>query len=266
MEYRRENGLLVSDENGLLVSEEPEIDSDEIKRMDKYRVSDEQWKLIEERLKGGSSNKERSGSEKNNSKLSKYRISGEQWDHLEKRMKSNGIDPSQPSTPQRQDKSASTKLHNTYELLARHDSTDSGYAKLDHMRNGRHPQDIPDYEKVKKSPHPNRKESSLQQKIQHRKELSQSIQSLSSEAIQDLKPLTIPKDGDLQGFSVEEMSTFFRYMRIEDNIVQRLSKKNVDGIKFSKLKDTDLENIGIKNPIVMHFRDRSCKKRIPFML
>ncbi|XP_071148263.1 uncharacterized protein [Mytilus edulis] len=258
MEYRIDNGLVVS--------EEPETDSNEFKRMDKYRVSDEQWKLIEERLNGGSTNAERSCSQSSNSKLSKYRISGEQLDHLEKRMKSNGIDPSQSSTPLRQDKSASLKQHNKYELLARHDSTDSGYAKLDHIRNELHPQDIPDYEKVKKSPHPNRKESSLQQKIQHRKELSQSIQSLSSEAIQDLKSLTIPKDGDLQGFSVEEMSTFFRYLRIEDNIVQRLSKKNVDGIKFSKLKDIDLENIGIKNPIVMHFRDRSCKKKIPFML
>jgi hypothetical protein len=85
-----------------------------------------------------------------------------------------------------------------------------------------------------------------------------SIPNISSSfpAIQDLKPLTIPKDGDIQAFSVEEMSTFFRYMRINDVIVQRLIRKNMDGVKFSKLKDTDLENIGIKNPIITHFRDR----------
>lgn len=154
MEYRRDNGPVVS--------EEPENDSNEFKRMEKYRVSDEQWKLIEERLNGGSSNNEISGSQRSNSKLLKYRISGEQLDHLEKRMKSNGIDHSQPSTPLRQDRPASSKLHNNYELLARHDSTDSGYVKLDHMRNGTHSQDIPDYEKVKKSPHPNRKERLVQ--------------------------------------------------------------------------------------------------------
>lgn len=86
-------------------------------------------------------------------------------------------------------------------------------------------------------------------------------------AVQDLDPLTIPKDGDLQKFSVEEISTFLRYMRIDEYIVQRLQRKKLDGVKFSKLKDTDLENIGIKNPIIIHFRDRSsCKKRIPFML
>lgn len=90
--------------------------------------------------------------------------------------------------------------------------------------------------------------------------------SFSFPAIQDLKPLTIPKDGDIQAFSVEEMSTFFRYMRINDVIVQRLVRKNLDGVKFSKLKDTDLENIGIKNPIITHFRDRSSRKKIPFML
>lgn len=76
----------------------------------------------------------------------------------------------------------------------------------------------------------------------------------------------IPKDGNLQGFSVDEMAAFFRYMRINEEIVQRLQRKELDGRKFAKLKDSTLEDLQIKNPIILHFRDRSNKGRTSFML
>ncbi|XP_065922834.1 uncharacterized protein [Magallana gigas] len=82
----------------------------------------------------------------------------------------------------------------------------------------------------------------------------------------DPTPLVIPKDGNLQGFSVDEMALFFRYMRINEEIVQRLQRKELDGRKFAKLKDSTLEDLQIKNPIILHFRDRSNKGRTSFML
>ncbi|XP_061168061.1 uncharacterized protein LOC133177001 [Saccostrea echinata] len=85
-------------------------------------------------------------------------------------------------------------------------------------------------------------------------------------ALADLPPLVIPKDGNLQSFSVDEMATFFRYMRVNEEIVQRLHRKEMDGRKFGKLKDKTLEDLQIKNPILLHFRDRSSKDRIGFML
>ncbi|XP_062574967.1 uncharacterized protein LOC134236844 isoform X1 [Saccostrea cucullata] len=85
-------------------------------------------------------------------------------------------------------------------------------------------------------------------------------------ALADLPPLVIPKDGNLQSFSVDEMATFFRYMRVNEEIVQRLHRKEMDGRKFGKLKDKTLEDLQIKNPILLHFRDRSSRDRIGFML
>lgn len=82
----------------------------------------------------------------------------------------------------------------------------------------------------------------------------------------DPTPLVIPKDGNLQGFSVDEMAAFFRYMRVSEEIVQRLHHKQLDGRKFAKLKDKTLEDLQIKNPIILHFRDRSSKGRTSFML
>ncbi|XP_062574968.1 uncharacterized protein LOC134236844 isoform X2 [Saccostrea cucullata] len=88
----------------------------------------------------------------------------------------------------------------------------------------------------------------------------------SRAAALDLPPLVIPKDGNLQSFSVDEMATFFRYMRVNEEIVQRLHRKEMDGRKFGKLKDKTLEDLQIKNPILLHFRDRSSRDRIGFML
>lgn len=82
----------------------------------------------------------------------------------------------------------------------------------------------------------------------------------------DPTSLVIPKDGNLQGFSVDEMAAFFRYMRVSEEIVQRLHRKELDGRKFAKLKDKTLEDLQIKNPIILHFRDRSNKGRTSFML
>jgi len=76
----------------------------------------------------------------------------------------------------------------------------------------------------------------------------------------------IPADGNIQSFSPDDMAVFFRCMKIDELIIQRLKRKKLDGKKFSRLRDIDLEEIGIKNPIVCYFRDRSKKQRIPFML
>lgn len=80
--------------------------------------------------------------------------------------------------------------------------------------------------------------------------------------------ITIPKDGNLSSFNTEEMITFFRHMGVEDKIVNHLQRKGLTGKKFSSLKDADLETIGIKNPIISYFRDKSksSKKNVPFML
>ncbi|KAJ8306095.1 hypothetical protein KUTeg_016640 [Tegillarca granosa] len=71
--------------------------------------------------------------------------------------------------------------------------------------------------------------------------------------------ITIPSDGNIQEFSVDEMVTFFKHIGVEDRIVNHLQRKELDGKRFSKLRDSDLETIGIKNPIIMHFRDKSNK-------
>ncbi|XP_021350895.1 serine/arginine-rich splicing factor 6-like [Mizuhopecten yessoensis] len=80
------------------------------------------------------------------------------------------------------------------------------------------------------------------------------------------RSIQIPGDGNLQNFSVDEMSVFFRCMKVDELIIQRLKRKKMDGKRFSRLKDTDLEEIGIKNPIMSYFRDRSKRQRMGFML
>lgn len=83
--------------------------------------------------------------------------------------------------------------------------------------------------------------------------------------------IEIPANGSLYDFSADDMSTFLRHMGVEERIVNHVYKKGLDGVKFSKLKDSDLESLSMKNPVICHFRDRSIrekggKKKLPFML
>lgn len=61
-------------------------------------------------------------------------------------------------------------------------------------------------------------------------------------------------------------------MGVEERIVTHVHKKGLDGHKFAKLKDSDLEALSMKNPVICHFRDKSGtkekggKKKAPFML
>ncbi|XP_041357985.1 uncharacterized protein LOC121374916 [Gigantopelta aegis] len=75
--------------------------------------------------------------------------------------------------------------------------------------------------------------------------------------------IEIPKDGCLFNFTADEMSIFFRHLRVSERLVKHLHKKNVDGKRFSRFKDTELDTLGMRNPVVTYFRDRSVKKSKP---
>lgn len=81
---------------------------------------------------------------------------------------------------------------------------------------------------------------------------------------------SIPADGNLSGFSVDQMVTVFRLLRIPEEIVYRFSKCNVDGKRFSVFTDSEMKDLGINNPIIRYFRDRTAKtqkrKSAKFML
>ncbi|ESO94446.1 hypothetical protein LOTGIDRAFT_232293 [Lottia gigantea] len=78
--------------------------------------------------------------------------------------------------------------------------------------------------------------------------------------------ITIPNDACLYGFTVDHMSTFFKHMKVNDRVIGYMHKKKIDGKKFSTLKDSELDNLGINNPIVCFFREKSKRKKAAFML
>lgn len=81
---------------------------------------------------------------------------------------------------------------------------------------------------------------------------------------------SIPADGNLSGFNTEQMVTVFRLLKLPEELVYRLSKCKVDGKRFSVFSDTELRDMGMNNPIIRYFRDRTAqraKKKPPkFML
>ena len=78
--------------------------------------------------------------------------------------------------------------------------------------------------------------------------------------------VSIPQDGNLYNFSIKKMAEFFRQMRLGDDTVRALIKDKVDGRRFSKFSEADLERYGLMHPLVIHFRRSTYKRRPNFML
>lgn len=72
----------------------------------------------------------------------------------------------------------------------------------------------------------------------------------------------IPKDGSLRDFSVQQMVTIFRLLNVREEVVHRLFNNKIDGKRFSMFTDKDLKTLGMLNPIVCYFRDRSVQSPI----
>ena len=78
--------------------------------------------------------------------------------------------------------------------------------------------------------------------------------------------MAIPSNGNLYHFSAKKMADFFRQLKVSEDCVRACLKEKVDGKKFSKMTESDLERLGLMHPVVVHFR-RSTYKRAPnFML
>ena len=78
--------------------------------------------------------------------------------------------------------------------------------------------------------------------------------------------VAIPPDGNLYNFSIKKMAEFFRQIKLSDDAVRTCIKNKVDGRKFSKFNEADLEKYGLMHPVVIHFRRCTYKKRPNFML
>ena len=78
--------------------------------------------------------------------------------------------------------------------------------------------------------------------------------------------VAIPGNGNLYHFSVSKMSDFFRQLKLSEDTVKVCAKAKIDGKKFSKLNEADLERYGLMHPVVVHFRHSTHKKTPTFML
>ena len=85
--------------------------------------------------------------------------------------------------------------------------------------------------------------------------------------------ITIPSDGNLASFSADAMATFLRSLRLEERLVGHLHRNGLDGRRFGRLKDADIDNLQLRNPVLLYFRDRTApavtkkpKQRLPFVL
>ncbi|XP_055884658.1 uncharacterized protein LOC106058952 isoform X2 [Biomphalaria glabrata] len=83
--------------------------------------------------------------------------------------------------------------------------------------------------------------------------------------------ITIPNDANISNFTVDQVANFLRCFKVDERIVSHLHNKAVDGKRFARFKDSELESLGMKNAAIVFFRDKSNiskhqKKKGQFML
>ena len=77
----------------------------------------------------------------------------------------------------------------------------------------------------------------------------------------------IPCDGNIGDFAVDEIEKFLQHMKVNGHVITKLKQKGVTGKKFAAMDDGKLDSLGIKNPVIQYFRDRSkIEKREDFRL
>ncbi|XP_014777930.1 uncharacterized protein LOC106874650 [Octopus bimaculoides] len=79
--------------------------------------------------------------------------------------------------------------------------------------------------------------------------------------------LEIPRDGSLLSFPTKDIVTILICLNIDPGVINRVNKMRLNGKKLSALSNEDLKELGIDNPIIKYFRDRTkLKSKSHFML
>ena len=73
--------------------------------------------------------------------------------------------------------------------------------------------------------------------------------------------VVIPPDGNLYNFSVKKFAEFLRQMSIETGPIKACIKEKIDGKKFSRMSERDMERFGIMHPVVLHFRKSTMNRK-----
>ncbi|GFO11332.1 hypothetical protein PoB_003783700 [Plakobranchus ocellatus] len=84
-----------------------------------------------------------------------------------------------------------------------------------------------------------------------------------------VEEIRIPESANISSFTCDQLANFLRCFNVEGRVISHLHRKQVDGKRFSRLKDSELESLGMKNPVITYFRDKShvkTAKRTNFFL
>ncbi|GAB1608576.1 hypothetical protein Ahia01_001141800 [Argonauta hians] len=73
--------------------------------------------------------------------------------------------------------------------------------------------------------------------------------------------LQIPRDGSLLSFSTKDIVSIMVCLNLEPTTIHHINDLHLNGKKLSALTDNELKELGIDNPVIRYFRDRSKVKQ-----
>ena len=71
--------------------------------------------------------------------------------------------------------------------------------------------------------------------------------------------VALPSNGNLYGFSVRRFNEFLQTMNVDESVLKSCRRNKIDGKKFSRMTDQDLEKHGLLQPIIIYFRKQTMK-------
>jgi hypothetical protein len=72
--------------------------------------------------------------------------------------------------------------------------------------------------------------------------------------------MSIPSDGDVSKFTVEQMSLLLNQLNAPFDTVRDWSRLRIDGQRFAAMSNSQLANYKLLKPLIVYFRDHSQKR------
>ncbi|GAB1608575.1 uncharacterized protein LOC106874652 [Argonauta hians] len=89
--------------------------------------------------------------------------------------------------------------------------------------------------------------------------ISNKLKKKPTDSKDEEKVFQIPPTGNIIEFDVEQMCQFFACFNVSENLLNTLRKKKVNGERFSRITDDELNTMKLNNIVVCYFRNK-CKK------
>ena len=74
-----------------------------------------------------------------------------------------------------------------------------------------------------------------------------------------ISELNLPRDGNLYTLNAETFTELIQDFGLPDSVIEECFSKKIDGKRFSMMSKSDLDEIGLRHPLMDFFKNKTHK-------